>query len=193
MAQNIEIKEENWMVIVLEFKARKKPKPTSEPSLHFPEATAISLLESRAYAMAGLRKEMRLAISTDQTHPLLRSHRPFTQKFCKIIRSTAGISLVQLSERLNAHPGIQKLSELPGAYRFFPLTAEFLKNLESNISEIMEYQPYGGGFLGIGAYGAPTAYIAKAIAEVCDANRDFRRFEVLCAEYLHASRACRLR
>jgi hypothetical protein len=79
------------------------------------------------------------------------------------------------------------LKKLPGAYRFYPLTPEFISNLESSIVKIIEYNPYGGGFLGIGAFGAPTQEIASVIAEICEASRDYRRFEDWCDQYMRES------
>lgn len=114
----------------------------------------------------------------------LKSVRPFTQRFCKITREFSGISQEELCKRLNQHPHILKLKNLPGAYRFYPITPEFLTTLENSIMKIIEYNPYGGGFLGIGAYGVPTLEVASVIAEVCGAARDYKKFEEWCHEYL---------
>ena len=121
----------------------------------------------------------------------LRSARPYTQRFCKITRQFASVSQEELCQRLNQHPRILKLKKLPGAYRFYPITPEFLTDLENSIMKIIEYNPYGGGFLGIGAYGVPTQEIAGVIAEVCGVPRDYKKFEGWCYDYLYGTTAQR--
>ena len=136
----------------------------------------VPLFESRAYALAQLRNAMNA--EPLPSHPLLRFPiRKFRQRLCRIMREFSGLSREELCALLNDHPEVCALQELPGAYLFLPVTTEFLESLEENINAIIEYNPYGGGFLGIGAYGAPTDTFARAIAEICGHRRDYYRFD----------------
>lgn len=169
---------------VIELAAFKLRAPRSSTRLSSCSPVVVeSLFGSRVYAFSKLRADM-VKDKTTMEQSWLRSVRPFTQRFCKITREFAGISHEELCERLNQHPRILKLKRLPGAYRFYPITPELLADLENSITKIIEYNPYGGGFLGIGAYGVPTQEIASAIAEICEASRDYRKFEEWCYEYL---------
>lgn len=135
-----------------------------------------SLFDSRSFAMAQLRYAMRAEPLPH--HALLPFPiRQFRQRFCKIAREFSGLSRGELSALLNEHPEIRALQKLPGAYRFLPVTEELLISLEENINAIIEYNPYGGGLLGIGAYGAPTNTFVKVIAEICGCPRSYQRFE----------------
>ena len=145
----------------------------------------VFLMRSKSYLMAELRKEM-FPKGPQTVHPL-GSTRIFTQRFCWLVRHSSGISQEELCELLNRHPRIQNMKSLPGARFFLPLTTEFLNDLESNIGKIIEYHPYGGGLFGIGAYGTPTLDIAEVIAQICEANRDFRRFQQWCDECKQAA------
>ncbi len=149
------------------------------------EAEIIYLFESKVYLLSKLHEDM-VSEARRERNFLMRSVRPFTQRFCKIIREWHGLSRETLCECLNSHPAVLNLRELPGAYRFFPITPEFIADLEANINRINEYNPYGGGLLGVGAYGVPTLDLAQAIAEICESSRDFRRFEKWHANFLYA-------
>ena len=112
------------------------------------------LFESRSYALSRLHAEMKSDLSRNAA-VWYRSVRPFRQRFCKFVREQSGISAEELCTRLNEHPDILKLRSLPGSYRFYPITRELLISLESAIEKILEYNPYGGGFLALGVMGVP--------------------------------------
>lgn len=143
------------------------------------------LTESFPFKMRELHNDILKAMER-QEHPLIRSVRPFRQRFCALARRRSGLSVEQLCDLLNADIRIQKLRKLPGGQRVLPLQPEFIRNLEANILAIIEYNPYGGGILGLGAYGVPTSEIAEVIAEVCSVKKQYRRFERWCEEYLRA-------
>lgn len=174
---------------VIELAAFKPIHPRSHPRLSSSSRVPIeSLFGSRVYALSKLHADM-LKDKAAIEQSWLRSVRPFTQRFCKITREFSGISQEDLCERLNQHPRILSLKKLPGGYRFYPITPEFLTSLENSIMKIIEYNPYGGGFLGIGAYGVPTQEVASVIAEVCGPPRDYRKFEEWCHDYLRGMSA----
>lgn len=130
---------------------------------------------------SSLKQEMRKG--DPDTHPLLRSVRPYRQKFCKLARQSSGISQEELCAKLNEHIGILKLKDLPSFDRFYPITPDLIDKLENNITHIIEYNPYNQGFLGIGVMGTPTKDIARVIAEICDVSPAYRKFEDWSFEY----------
>lgn len=133
--------------------------------------------------MAALRREIQ---ASEQVAWHLRQGqvRRFTQKFCYAVRTSSAFSLEDLCDLLNEHPDIQLMKLLLGANFFLPLTPQFLNDLESDIIRIIEFNPFCGGFLGIGHLGIPTIDVAQAIARVCTAERDFKRFYKWRRDYL---------
>lgn len=157
----------------------------SSPASTFSPRFLGFLTESFPFKMRELHNDI-LKAKDRQEHPLIRSVRPFRQRFCALARRRSSLSVEQLCDLLNADIRIQKLRKLPGGQRVLPLQPEFIRNLETNILAIIEYNPYGGGFLGLGAYGVPTSEIAEVIAEVCLVKKQYRRFEHWCEDYLRA-------
>lgn len=171
---------------VLYFKPREAyESPTDQGPSKVQLGTVIHFQQSRAFAMARLHREI---LNTTPERFFLRGGqiRKFTQTFCREIRLGSGYSRADLSAKLNGHPNIQAMNSLPGAKHYFPITEEFLRDLELNIFKIVEYNPYCMGFLALGTIGLPTMRIAEAIAQICNANRDFRRFEKWCYDYERA-------
>lgn len=174
------------MANVLYFKPRVAYGLSTDQGLQKAQSCkVIHFQKSRAFAMARLHREI-LNTNPERIHFRGGQIRKFIQTFCQEIRLSSGYSRADLSAKLNDHPNIQAMNSLPGAKHYFPITKEFLSDLESNIFKIIEYNPYCMGFLGLGTIGLPTMRIAEAIAQICDANRDFRRFEKWCYDYERA-------
>nr|BFD67470.1 hypothetical protein HAGR004_24920 [Bdellovibrio sp. HAGR004] len=128
-------------------------------------------------AFTELREEMDRETTVESPTPFSRSVRPFRQKFCQLARAQSGLSYEDLAAALNQHPDILKLDKLPAYKNFYPITPDFLKTLETEITKIWEYNPYNQGLLGIGAFGTPTKDIAAAIAKICGVHDVYKRFE----------------
>lgn len=133
-----------------------------------------------ARSLRPLQREMLRENSCTPEQRFLRSVRPFRQKFCFLARKFSGLSAKELCSRLNEHPDILKLHRYPCYNQFYPITPEFLSDLESNISKIFEYCSSGFAFGGIGV---PTDEIARAIADICGANDEHKEFIQWCIEY----------
>jgi len=146
------------------------------------DCQVISFRDSRSYALNRLHSQMIRDAQTSTSY-FSKSLRPFTQEFCRLARAHAGLTEDALCAQINDHPGLHWIKKLPGAYRFYPFTPTFISDLENRIHHIGEYNPYGGGFLGIGCFGVPTFEVAQLIAEICDCSHEFRRFEDWCLEY----------
>lgn len=176
---------------VIEFSGFKSKAPRSNPTL-----TSVSRIPVEPLFgtfSAGLRKIYSDIDAEERLpeHRWLWSPRSYRQRFVKLAREFGSLSPEELCARLNEHPAILKLEPLPSFKRFYPITPEFLSDLENNITKIIEYNPYGGGFLGIGAYGVPTPEIAKAAADICGTKRHYEKFEQRCFEYQYGDIARR--
>lgn len=121
----------------------------------------------------------RASAKIDPQHRWLANVRPFRQKFCRLARRRSGLSLEELAERLNFHADILTLKSYPSFKQFYPITPEFLSNLEDDIQKIFEYCAQGFLFGGIGV---PTDRIAAVIASVCGVSSQHSRFESWCYE-----------
>lgn len=177
---------------VIEFSGFKSRPPRANPTLLKVSPVPVeSLFGTLSAALRKLRYDL-FSEPCAPEHRWFWSPRRHRQQFCKLVREFKGVSLETLCARLNEHPEILKLERLPSFTRFYPITPEFILDLENNINKIIEYNPYGGGFLGIGAYGTPTPEIAKAFAEICGAKREYEKFEQWCYDYQYAqAKECR--
>lgn len=177
------------MTTVIEF-SQAKNLPRSKPSLpsHRKDiASVISLTDTRAWLMRGLRHKMKSSVGL-QVHPLLRSSyvREFRQEFCSIARRHSGLSVEELCERLNNDRHLRwRLQEIiPRHWRdFYPFTPEFISNLESNIKAIPEHIVGGGGFAFCPPPGVPTDLIAGYWANYCGMLKEHDTFTDECFEF----------
>lgn len=178
----------NKVVLFSEFKSKS---PRENPVLF---SVSRKLVEPLFGTLSSGLRQIHADMLAEECFPenrWLRSTRVYRQRFCKLTREFSDLSPEELCARLNEHPDILKLKRLPSFERFYPITPEFISDLENCISKIIEYNPYGGGFLGIGAYGIPTPEIAKAIADICGTKRQYEKFERWCFEYQYGETAGR--
>lgn len=171
------------MTNVLDFSRFKSVAPRRTPTLNSVSRIPVEpLFSSLSFALRQLHTDM-LAEECPPEQRWLKSPRPYRQRFCKIAREFGRLSPEELCAHLNEHPDILKLKKIPSFDRFYPFTPAFLSDLENSINKIWEYNPYGGGFLGLGSMGIPTPEIARAISDICGMSRQYERFEHWCFEF----------
>lgn len=149
----------------------KSPRPKS-PLTSTSPTPVEPLFGTLERSIRRIRAEM-LSEECSPEHRWLRSVRPYRQKFCKLTREFSGHSLEEMCEGLNQHPDILKLKPYPSFNSFYPITPDFISNLENDIGKIFEYCAQGFAFGGIGV---PTEEIAKAIADICESKKEYKKF-----------------
>lgn len=142
--------------------------------------TVEHLYGTLARSLRPLKREMLKENRCTPEQRFLRNVRPFRQRFCFLARKFSGLSLEELCSRLNKHSDILKLHRYPCYDQFYPITPEFLSDLETNISKIFEYCSSGFAFGGIGV---PTDELARAIADICGAKEEHKEFIQWCIEF----------
>ena len=126
-----------------------------------------------------LQRDMKQDLSRSR-----RNVRTFRQRFCFLARINSGLSQKELCLRLNSHSEIQNLSNYPCFNTFYPITAEFLNSLETNITSILEYNGTSMSWL-FGGLGVPTDKLAKVIANICKVDDEYEQFLQSSSKYQH--------